>query len=87
MISTSSFIGLCLCIFWIVAFLLSLATMDFMIHERAFETTPMQRFGYVILTLILTPILWVIGVELIFEYIFRKIKERYTFRKIRESEN
>lgn len=75
MISTSSFIFLCSCIFWTVAFLISLSTMGYMIHERAFETTPMQRFGYVILALILTPILWVVGLSLIFDYIFRKIKE------------
>lgn len=75
MISTSSFIILFSCIFWTVAFLISLATMGYMIHERAFETTPMQRFGYVILAFILTPILWVVGLSLIFEYIFRKIIE------------
>lgn len=75
MISTSSFILLFSCIFWTVAFLLSLATMGYMIHERAFETTPLQRFGYVILALILTPILWVVGLALIFDYIFRKIRE------------
>ncbi len=76
MLSTSSFILFFLCVFWAVAFLLSCATMGYMIHERVFETTPLQRFGYVILALILTPILWVIGVALIFEYIFHKIKER-----------
>lgn len=75
MISTSSFILLCSCIFWTVAFLISLATMGYMIHERAFETTPLQRFGYVILALILTPILWVVGLSIIFDYIFRKIIE------------
>ena len=78
MISTSSFIIFFLCVFWIVAFLLSLATIDYMIHERAFETTPLQRFGYVILALILAPVLWVIGVELIIDYIFRKIRESET---------
>jgi len=79
MISTSSFILLFSCIFWAVAFLLSLATMAYMVHkDRAFETTPLQRLGYVILALILTPILWVVGVSMIFEYIFRKISERET---------
>jgi predicted permease len=82
MISTSSFILLFSCIFWTVAFLLSLATMGYMIHERAFETTPLQRFGYVILALILTPILWVIGVALIFDYIFRKIIKSESENKV-----
>ena len=72
MISTSSFIGLCLCIFWVVALLLSLATVDALIHS--YETTPLQRFGFCILAIIFTPIFWIIGVDLIFEYIFRKIK-------------
>lgn len=77
MVSTSSFILLFSCIFWTIAFLLSLATMSYMVHKyRAFETTPLQRLGYVILALILTPMLWVVGVSLIFEYIFRKIGER-----------
>ena len=75
MISTSSFILLCSFIFGAVAFLISLATMGYMIHERSFETTPLQRFGYVILALILTPILWVVGLSIIFDYIFRKIIE------------
>jgi hypothetical protein len=47
--------------------------MGLMIHERVFETTPLQRFGYVILATILTPILWVIGFALIIEHIFRQI--------------
>ena len=72
---TSSFIILCLFIFAVVAWILSLATMGLMIHGRTFETTPLQRFGYVILALILTPILWVVGLALIFDYIFRKIRE------------
>ena len=75
MISTSSFILFFLCVFWAVAFMFSCATMGYMIHERAFETTPLQRFGYVILALILTPILWIIGVALIIGYIFHKIRE------------
>ena len=78
MFSTSSFICLCLYIFCIVAWILSVATMGLMIHERAFETTPLQRLGYVILATILTPILWVIGFALIVEYIFRKIRESET---------
>ena len=75
MISTSSFIIFFLCVFWIVAFLLSLATIDYMIHERAFEPTPLQRFGYVIFGLLLAPILWVIGVSLIIDYIFRQVRK------------
>ena len=71
---TESFIILCLFIFAVVAWILSLATMGLMIHERAFETTPLQRFGYIILATILTPILWVIGFALIVEHIFRQIK-------------
>lgn len=71
MISTSSFIGLCLCIFYIVALLLSLGTINLMIYPS--KATPMQRFGYVILAIILTPFLWIIAVALIIEYIFRKI--------------
>jgi hypothetical protein len=68
-----SFIFFCLFIFGIVAWILSVATMGLMIHERVFETTPLQRFGYVILATILTPILWVIGFALIIEHIFRQI--------------
>ena len=71
--STSSFIILCLFIFCMVAVILSLATMGFMIHDRPFETTPLQRLGYMILALILTPILWVVGLALIIDYIFRQI--------------
>ena len=55
--------------------MLSCATMGYMIHDRAFETTPLQRFGYVILALILTPILWIIGAAMVIGYIFRKIRE------------
>ena len=73
---TESFIILCLSIFAVVAWILSVATMGLMIHERAFETTPLQRFGYVILATILTPILWVVGFALIVEHIFIQIKER-----------
>lgn len=73
---TESFIILCLSIFAVVAWILSVATMGLMIHERAFETTPLQRFGYVLLATILTPILWVIGLALIVEHIFIQIKER-----------
>ena len=73
---TDSFIILCLFIFAIVAWILSVATMGLMIHGRAFETTPLQRFGYVLLATILTPILWVIGFALIVEHIFIQIKER-----------
>ena len=76
MFSTSSFIILCLFIFAVVAWILSVATMGLMIHGRAFETTPLQRFGYVILATILTPILWVVGLALIIEHIFIQIKER-----------
>ena len=76
MFSTSSFIILCLSIFAVVAWILSVATMGLMIHGRAFETTPLQRFGYVLLATILTPILWVIGLALIIEHIFIQIKER-----------
>lgn len=73
MISTSSFICLCLFIFAVVAWILSLETMGLMTHGRTFETTPLQRLGYVLLATILTPILWVIGLALIVEYIFRQI--------------
>ena len=69
-----SFIILCLSIFVVVAWILSVATMGLMIHERAFETTPLQRFGYIILATILTPILWVVGFALVIEHIFLKIK-------------
>lgn len=72
---TESFIILCLSIFVVVAWILSVATMGYMIHERAFEKTPMQRFGYVLLATILTPILWVVGFALIVEHIFRQIKD------------
>ena len=79
MFSTSSFICLCLFIFAVVAWILSLATMGLMIHERALETTHLQRFGYILLATILTPILWVIGFALIIEYIFCQIiKENYS---------
>lgn len=71
---TESFIILCLCIFAVVAWILSVATMGLMIHGRTFETTPLQRFGYVILATILTPILWVIGLALIVEHIFLKMR-------------
>jgi hypothetical protein len=50
--------------------------MGLMTHGRALETTPLQRFGYVILATILTPILWVIGFALIVEHIFTQIKGR-----------
>ena len=73
---TESFIILCLSIFAVVAWILSVATMGLMIHGRTFETTPLQRFGYVLLATILTPILWVIGLALIIEHIFIQIKER-----------
>lgn len=71
---TESFIILCLSIFAVVAWILSVATMGLMIHGRTFETTPLQRFGYVLLATILTPILWVVGFALIVEHIFRQIK-------------
>lgn len=71
---TESFIILCLSIFAVVAWILSVATMGLMIHGRTFETTPLQRFGYVLLATILTPILCVIGLALIIEHIFRQIK-------------
>lgn len=74
MFSTSSFIILCLFIFAVVAWILSLATIGLMIHGRTFETTPLQRFGYVLLATILTPILWVVGFALVIEHIFLKIK-------------
>jgi hypothetical protein len=48
--------------------------MGLMIHGRTFETTPLQRFGYIILATILTPILWVVGFALVIEHIFLKIK-------------
>ena len=73
---TESFIILCLSIFAVVAWILSVETMGLMIHGRTFETTPLQRFGYVLLATILTPILWVIGFALIIEHIFTQIKER-----------
>lgn len=69
MISTSSFITLCLCIFWVVAFLLSLSAMQ--IISQDFETTAWGRFGLIILTLVLTPMLWVIGLALIIDKIIR----------------
>ena len=71
---TESFILFCLFIFAVVAWILSVATMGLMIHGRAFETTPTQRFGYIILATILTPILWVVGFALIVEHIFCQIK-------------
>lgn len=71
---TESFIILCLSIFAVVAWILSVATMGLMIHGSTFETTPLQRFGYVLLATILTPILCVIGLALIIEHIFRQIK-------------
>lgn len=69
MISTSSFITLCLCIFWTVAFILSLSAMQ--IISQDFETTAWGRFGLIILTLVLTPMLWVIGLALIIDKIIR----------------
>jgi hypothetical protein len=69
MISTSSFITLCLCIFWAVAFILSLSAMQ--IISQDFETTAWGRFGLIILTLVLTPMLWVIGLALIIDKIIR----------------
>lgn len=79
MISTSSFITLCLVVMFVIAFLLSLATIMLFVGERIINTTALQRFGYVILALILAPILWVIGVALIIDYIFRNIvKEEYS---------
>ena len=72
---TDSFIIFCLFIFAVIAWILSVATMGLMIHGRAFETTPLQRFGYILLATILTPILWVIGFALIVEHIFRQIKD------------
>ena len=52
------------------------------VGERIINTTALQRFGYVILALILTPILWVIGVALIFDYIFRKIIKSESENKV-----
>lgn len=69
MISTSSFITLCLCIFWVVAFILSLSAMQIMSQD--FETTAWGRFGLIILTIVLTPLLWVIGLALIIDKIIR----------------
>jgi hypothetical protein len=64
---------------FVIAFLLSLATIMLFVGERIINTTALQRFGYVILALILAPILWVIGVALIIDYIFRNIvKEEYS---------
>lgn len=75
MISTSSFITLCLVVMYIVAFFLSFATIEFFIGDKAFNLNALQRFGYVILALILAPFLWSYGIALIIDYIFRKIKE------------
>lgn len=69
MISTSSFITLCLCIFWVVAFILSLSAMQ--IISQDFETTKFGRFVLIILTLVLTPMLWIIGLALIIDKIIR----------------
>lgn len=69
MISTSSFITLCLCIFWVVGFILSLSGMQ--IISQDFETTAWGRFGLIILTLVLTPMLWIIGLALIIDKIIR----------------
>jgi hypothetical protein len=69
MISTSSFITLCLCIFWVVAFLLSLSAMQ--IISQDIETTKFGRFVLIILTLVLTPMLWIIGLALIIDKIIR----------------
>jgi hypothetical protein len=69
MISTSSFITLCLCIFWVVAFLLSLSAMQ--IISQDIETTKFGRFILIILTLVLTPMLWIIGLALIIDKIIR----------------
>jgi hypothetical protein len=69
MISTSSFITLCLCIFWVVAFLLSLSAMQ--IISQDIETTKFGRFVLIILTLVLTPMLWIIGLVLIIDKIIR----------------
>lgn len=74
MISTSSFITLCLVVMYIIAFFLSLATIMLCIEEKFFETSKLHRLGYVILAFILTPLLWVYGVFLIIAYIFRQIR-------------
>ena len=70
MISTSSFITLCLCIFWVVAFILSLSAMQIVLQDFV-ETTAWGRFGLIILTLVLTPMLWIIGLVLIIDKIIR----------------
>lgn len=69
MISTSSFITLCLFIFWIVAFLFSLSAIQIMTQDC--ETTKFGRFVLIILTLVLTPMLWIIGLALIIDKIIR----------------
>jgi hypothetical protein len=69
MISTSSFITLCLFIFWVVAFLLSLSAIQ--IISQDIETTKFGRFVLIILTLVLTPMLWIIGLALIIDKIIR----------------
>ena len=69
MISTSSFITLCLCIFWVVAFILSLSVMQIITQD--IETTKFGRFILIILTLVLTPMLWIIGLALIIDKIIR----------------
>lgn len=78
MISTSSFITLCLVVMYIVAFFLSFATIEFFIGDKAFNLNALQRFGYVILALILAPFLWSYGIALIIDYVFCKIKKKET---------
>jgi len=71
MISTSTFINLCLVVMCIIAFFLSLLVMQVLTQDS--ETTAWGRFGLVILTIILTPLLWVIGLGLIIAHFTREI--------------
>lgn len=71
MISTSSFITLCLVVMYIIAFFLSLLLIQVLVEDS--EITAWGRFGLVILTLVLTPMLWVFGFALICAYFTREI--------------
>lgn len=76
MISTSSFITLCLVVMYVIAFFLSLETIILWTEESFYETSTLHRLGYVILAFILAPLLWVYGVALIIDYIFRQSEKQ-----------
>lgn len=74
--SSENFIIICLSIMIVIAVLLSIKTMIFLLGDEIYTLTRWEHFGYIIFAIISTPFLWVVGVGLIIEYIFRQMREQ-----------